>query len=181
MIRESNKRVQNYVKYLKGVMKDEGFPAEQIRSMSEREILDTFRHCLDCGTELITPEQQMHAILEFDTPEEAFLAIYEDLDMENCDEEVDYEGASGPSYRQVTPSELLAWKEEFTCTCSNSESEDSEPIDLRSVADGCQSIQSIIDKLDDYLGFLYFLQNEGFELKGPITDGEGLAIRDDEH
>jgi len=58
--------------------------------LSDPEVLEIFRTCMDCGDQVITPQQQMHAILEFDTEERAFESLCELMfskDEEPCTEE----------------------------------------------------------------------------------------------
>jgi len=71
-------KVKRFVKFLKNVL----IEVEDIDpcDMSDAEILKLFRDCLGCGGELITPVQQMHAIIEFNSPERAFEVLCETVE-----------------------------------------------------------------------------------------------------
>lgn len=80
-------KIKRFIKFLKKLD-----PEIDDFSLSDYEILEIFRTCLGCGNELISPSQQMHSILEFDTPERAFGAICEMIDInQSCGGDEDLE------------------------------------------------------------------------------------------
>jgi len=87
MIDQSSKKVENFVKYLKKFLLDEGYTKLAIQAMSNDEILNIFRVCADCGDEICTKDQQMHAILEFDSPARVFQVLYEEDSLAGCEKE----------------------------------------------------------------------------------------------
>lgn len=73
-------KVKKFVKYLRnlniGVLDD---------SFSDNEILEMFRVCVDCGKEILTKPQQMHAIIEWDKPAKAFETLLEQIQINQID------------------------------------------------------------------------------------------------
>jgi len=81
-----NQKIRSYTKYLRNKLLNSGCDAEFVNSLSDNAILEDFRKCPDCGGSLVTKDQQMHAILEFDAPERIFEVTYEHLDLESCED-----------------------------------------------------------------------------------------------
>jgi len=69
-------KVKRFVKFLKNILAEIDSEFED-DIFEDHEILEIFRKCSDCDTEIVTPVQQMHAILEFDSPQRAFESLTE--------------------------------------------------------------------------------------------------------
>lgn len=90
-------KVKRFVKFLKNVL----IEVEDIDPgiMSDAEILKLFRECLGCGGELITPVQQMHAIIEFNSPARAFEVLCETVEENGgCQNEEECEDEEASCY-----------------------------------------------------------------------------------
>jgi len=72
MIKADAERIAKYITYLRTLIEESNFTTDE-------DILEMFRHCFCCGEELITKSEQMHAILEFDTPKRVHKKLYENL------------------------------------------------------------------------------------------------------
>lgn len=81
-------KIKKFAKYLRNL--NSGLFDD---SFADDEILDIFRTCLDCGKEILTKPQQMHAIIEFDKPERAFESLLEliQINQIDCDNEDELE------------------------------------------------------------------------------------------
>lgn len=62
-------KIDNYVTYLQTLLNDD--------SLSKSELLEKFRFCFCCDEELVTASEQLHSILEWDSPEKAHAKLYE--------------------------------------------------------------------------------------------------------
>lgn len=78
------KKIRIYTNYLRKKLLSSGCNREYVNSLSDEQILEDFRKCADCDEEIVTKDQQMHAIYEFDTPERIFEVTYEGMEYEDC-------------------------------------------------------------------------------------------------
>lgn len=65
MLKTSQAKIQKYAKYLRSLLD------EDTTNQTDLEIIERFRFCFCCGEEVITKSEQLHSILEFDTPKRA--------------------------------------------------------------------------------------------------------------
>lgn len=81
-------KVKKFVKYLRTVLDADCCEHNNSSELTDTQVLEIFRTCMDCGDEVITPQQQMHAIIEFDSEERAFETLCELIfskeDLESC-------------------------------------------------------------------------------------------------
>lgn len=97
MLKESKLKIKRFVKFIRNTLPndviDNEFEQESTASeivtdlklLSDAELLDHLRYCGCCKEEIITKDQQLHAILEFDTPLRAYNAMYAHLELESED------------------------------------------------------------------------------------------------
>lgn len=83
------KKIRSYANYLRKKLLDSGCEQAYVNSLSDDQVLEDFRICADCDDVIITKDQQMHAIFEFDSNERIFEVTYEHLGYEDCDDSVE--------------------------------------------------------------------------------------------
>ena len=83
------KKIRIYANYLRKKLLSSGCEQSYVNSLSDEQILEDFRICADCDEEIVTKDQQMHAIFEFDTPERIFEVTYEGMDYEDSESSTD--------------------------------------------------------------------------------------------
>ena len=153
-------------------------------NLTDTQILSVFRHCSDCGSELVSADQQMHAILEFDSPEQAFLATYETLDTDGCgpgklppeeaDEDVDTDSNDQAPYQLIRPQDVLDLLPgsdiDSECTCGGVPNH----ISAEGVFDGAENLYQAIEMLRAYANYLEHLSDSGYELCDTVIDDIGI-------
>jgi len=100
MLKQSKKKVKTFVKFLRNKLLLEGLSKPYIHSMDDDTVLDSFRKCADCDEVICTKDQQMHAILEFDTPERVFEVLYEE-DQPHDSSEDENDEDEGEEYEDI--------------------------------------------------------------------------------
>jgi len=156
LLRASQDRIQKFTKLLRQKLLDDGCHKSYVNSLSEQQILNDFRVCADCDDELHTKSQQMHAILEFDTPERAFEVLFEVIDED--DEEL----------------YLLELEED------KDDIEDLEIVRGKWILEGCDSIEECIASVKCFQEHLEELRDSGYELIQPVEDDYGCLNKNDE-
>lgn len=161
LLKVNQEKIQNFTKLLRKKLLSDGCHKSYVNALSTEQILKDFRICADCDEEIYTPDQQMHAILEFDTAERAYSVLYEEEQILDNDETIiiydDYEEES-----------------------EEDSDEDIEVIRGRWVLDGCATIDEAIESTKCFLEHLESMQDQGYDLIEPVEDDCGYLKRHDE-
>ena len=72
MIKANEEKLIKYVEYLRTLL-------DEPNLLTDEEVLVKFRACFCCGEEVITASEQMHSILEFDSPKRIHKKLYENI------------------------------------------------------------------------------------------------------
>jgi len=161
MIEHSQEKVKEYISFLRQKLLSEGSPLESVYSLDDNTVLEMFRRCCDCDDYLFTKDQELHAILEFDSPERAYEVLYEDHDLGD-DEDLDYEDDSIALL--IRPGEDVDFDEKL--------------LRAKGILDGAETLDAAIHQADLYLKLLKSYQAQGFELAIPVEDDYGYLIRE---
>lgn len=76
MIKSNEERITKYILYLRNLLEEEG---SDVELLTDEQILNKFRSCFCCGEEVISKSEQMHSILEFDSPKRVHKKLYEKI------------------------------------------------------------------------------------------------------
>jgi hypothetical protein len=79
MIKANAERVSKYILYLRDLGEEQGLATDLL---SDEEILNKFRFCFCCGEEVISKSEQMHSILEFNSPKRVHKKLYEKMNTD---------------------------------------------------------------------------------------------------
>jgi len=95
MLKQSQLKIKRFLKYIRNSLPNDirfGGDADlgddlpeieiNLQTLPDNELLEFLRVCPCCKEQIVTKEQQLHAILEFDTPLRAFNAMYAHLEDE---------------------------------------------------------------------------------------------------
>lgn len=74
MLKANEEKVNKYIEYLRSLL-------DEPETLSDEDVLTKFRACFCCGEEIISKSEQMHSILEFDTPKRIHRKLYEQLNQ----------------------------------------------------------------------------------------------------
>jgi hypothetical protein len=159
LLEENKNKIRKFTKYLRGRLLDEGCHQKYVNSLSDQQILADFRVCADCGDELYTVDQQLHIVLEFDTPERAFSILYDEIESEETEEKE---------------------TEDYGLVLDLEEEEEEEIIRGKWILDGAASIQNAIELIDSFKAYLETLRDEGYELTHPIEDDYGYLRKNEQ-
>lgn len=153
MIPASRDKIFAFVEFLRAWIQEQGVDC---KNHTDEEILAIGRRCY-ADDEQITLQQQMHTILEFDTPEAAFDAMLEQAYSDVEDPEVEEEDERAAE-RFFSASELIGedWDDGY-------EEEDDEEI-LEDMFDDFEDLDNLIVSVEKVLGFLKTLRRNGFSL-----------------
>jgi hypothetical protein len=198
MIKASQNKIKKYTKFLRKKLLEEGYHKLYVKDMSDKDVLGEFRKCCECDEEVVSPDQQMHAILEFDTPERIFEVLYEDI---NCNEEFEndsdededededkelieitfdhpeLEGVIDFSYVDIDD-KIYDEIDDLIDLEASEDSEENEIIRGKWVLDGVSSIKGAIESLKSFAAYLEELQKEGYELSAPIEGDVGVLEKE---
>jgi hypothetical protein len=165
MLKESKNKIENYVQFLKKKLQEEGNSEEYADSLGDSEILDHFRTCCDCGDEVLSLNNVMRAILEWDTPARTFEILCEQIDLDHNinDEEINEDEDED--------------EDEETCNCDECEPdvelENEEIVRAQWIMDGSETIDEACKSLQDFIIYLEHLKDNGYELVCPIENDWG--------
>jgi hypothetical protein len=166
LLKTNQDKIQKFAKLLRKKLMTDGCHKNYVSSLSEQQILKDFRTCADCEKELYSKDQQMHAILEFDSAERTFEILYGDhvLDELHFDDE-----------EPVYLSDILDDEDD-----EDDEDEEIEVIRGCWALDGCESLESAIESTKCFLEHLEHLRDEGYEFLEPVEDDCGYLKKNDE-
>jgi len=206
MLKSSKKKVKTFVKFLRKKLLVEGLSKPYIHSMSDDKILESFRKCQDCNEVICTKDQQMHVILEFDSPERAFEVLYEEdelhteseIEEANSDikeinfdlEDFDLEDDEKELVEEICPDcfdtiirhfseEDDEDDEEDTPNghVAIEDAEDEEIVRGKWILEGASSMTQMIDNLENFIEYMKQLRASGFELAYTIEDDYGYLVK----
>lgn len=201
MLKQSKKKIKIFVKFLRKKLLVEGLSKPYVHSMSDETVLDSFRKCQDCGEVICTKDQQMHVILEFDSPERAFEVLYEEDEL-HTDEEIkeieeikkidfdlddlDLEEDEIELVDEICPECFEAIITHFSDENDEDPSighravedvEDEEIVRGKWILEGASSMTQMIDNLENFIEYMKQLRESGFELAYPVEDDYGYLIK----
>lgn len=94
---EAQEKINAYLQFLRQILIEQGRPELEINALPDEAILSCFNKCHCCEAPLFSSQQQLRAVLEFDTPQKAFQILCESLEQlphlpseeeqSSCDEE----------------------------------------------------------------------------------------------
>jgi len=193
MIETSQKKIDIYTKYLRKKLLDSGYERDYVNSLTNDQVLGESRKCCDCEEEVITKSQQMHTILEFDTPERISEVLAEcletvdeldELDEEECD---CYEFSNDCDCGECSEDEGMLFNDDLFHSDIDTESEANETntvikkeleiINSKEIFDSAESIHEAMEMMYSFIVHLEDLRQDGYELIQPIEDGHGYLIR----
>ena len=201
MLKSSKKKVKIFVKFLRKKLLVEGLSKPFIHSMTDDTILEKFRKCQDCNEVICTKVQQMHVILEFDSPERAFEVLYEedelhteeeieeeegdvteinfdldDLDLEEDEAELIDEICSD-CFEAIISHFSEDDEDNLTGHTAVEDVEEEEIVRGKWILEGASSMTQMIDNLKNFIEYMKQLQESGFELAYPIEDDYGYLVK----
>lgn len=147
MIEQSQEKIQAYISFLRQKLLSDEMPFEAVYSLNDNAVLEMFRRCCDCDDYLFTKDQELHNILEFDTPERTYEVLYEDHNLEE-DDDVD-EG-----------DDVIA----LFLKPGGEADFDEKLIRAKGLMDGMASLSEAIHNIELYVKLLKSYQAQGFEL-----------------
>lgn len=175
MLKPSNKKVKNFVKFLRQKLLLEGLSKPFVHSMDDEAVLESFRKCADCDAIICSRSQQIHAILEFDSPERTFEVLYEE--DEHDEPEIDAEmGSEDIKQIDFDIEDFLDGSMGVEDTPIDTEDDD-EIVRGKWLLEGATSIEEIIDNLKNFIEYMKDLRKSGFELAQPVEDDYGYLVR----
>jgi hypothetical protein len=158
LLQASQKKIKDFVNLLREKLEEGGCHLAYVNSLSDTEVMDDYRLCCGCGDEIHSTDQQLHVILEFDTPERAFEVLYEEPTIEAMESlEEAWDDIEVPT--KESPKAPKAPKDVI--------------IQGRYLFAGSESLMDIISMVDDFKNYLILLHQEGFELSRPVDEDHG--------
>lgn len=162
LLKTNQNKIQKFTKLLRKKLTDDGCHRSYVNGLSDQQILKDFRICADCEEVIHTPDQQMQAILEFDTAERSFDILYGDLEGHDMEDMIDDDD------------ELVL------CEDSIDDYEDIEIVRGKWILNGCINITEAIASAEEFKNYLIGLQQQGYELAHPVEDDYGVLKKNDE-
>lgn len=205
MLKSSKKKVKTFVKFLRKKLLVEGLSKPYVHSMSDETVLNSFRKCQDCGEVICTKDQQMHVILEFDSPERAFEVLYEEEEL-HTEEEIEEATVKkinfdlGDLALEDLEEDEVELVDEICSDCFDTiirhftededededcptghvaieDAEDEEIVRGKWILEGASSMTQMIDNLENFIEYMKQLRESGFELVYPIEDDYGYLVK----
>lgn len=174
MIERSQEKIQAYISMLRQKLLADGSPLESVYQLEDHDVLEMFRRCCDCEDYLFTKGQEIHAILEFDSPERAYQVLYEDHNIEDdVDLALHDQGHIDDDY-EGERDELIS----LFLKPGGEADFDEKLLRAKGIMDGSHTLDDAINNIELYIKLLKSYKAQGFELAIPVEDDYGYLIRE---